>query len=75
AHEGANIEHEKKLSMLQSSEYRGGGESKLDKTKASIKKLQSMILGTSQSVSTTSSAIVQVRDTKLTPQLFKICHG
>ncbi|RZC48059.1 hypothetical protein C5167_040998 [Papaver somniferum] len=75
AREGANIEHEKKLSTLQSLEYRGGGEAKLDKTKASIKKLQSMILVTSQSVSTTSSAIVQVRDTELTPQLVEICHG
>ncbi|KAI3961949.1 hypothetical protein MKW92_003225 [Papaver armeniacum] len=71
AREGANIEHEKKLSTLQSLEYRGGGEAKLDKTKASIKKLQSMILVTSQSVSSTSSAIVQVRDTELTPQLWK----
>ncbi|MCL7045470.1 hypothetical protein MKW94_023024 [Papaver nudicaule] len=75
AREGANIEHEKKLSTLQSLEYRGGGEAKLDKTKASIKKLQSMILVTSQSVSSTSSAIVQVRDTELTPQLVEICHG
>ncbi|KAI3863045.1 hypothetical protein MKX03_037551, partial [Papaver bracteatum] len=39
AREGANIEHEKKLYALQSSEYMGGGEAKLDKTKASIKKL------------------------------------
>ncbi|KAI3921516.1 hypothetical protein MKW98_013450, partial [Papaver atlanticum] len=34
-----------------------------------------MILVTSQSVSTTSSSIVQVRDTELTPQLVEICHG
>ncbi|OVA04122.1 protein of unknown function DUF632 [Macleaya cordata] len=75
AREGANIEHEKKLASLQTQEYRGGGEAKLDKTKASIKRLQSLILVTSQAVSTTSSAIIHVRDTELTPQLVELCHG
>ncbi|KAI3926205.1 hypothetical protein MKW98_028341 [Papaver atlanticum] len=37
AREGENIEHENKLSALQSLEYRGGGEAKLDKTKGIYK--------------------------------------
>lgn len=69
------IEHEKKLSTLQSQEYRSEEESKLDKTKASIKRLQSLIVVTSQAVSTTSSAIIGLRDSDLVPQLVELCHG
>ncbi|KAK4476445.1 hypothetical protein RD792_015598 [Penstemon davidsonii] len=75
AREGVKIEHEKKLSALQSQEYRREEESKLDKTKASIKRLQSLIAVTSQAVSTTSSAIVGLRDSDLVPQLVELCHG
>lgn len=69
------IEHEKKLSTLQAQEYRSEEESKLDKTKASIKRLQSLIVVTSQAVSTTSSAIIGLRDSDLVPQLVELCHG
>lgn len=69
------IEHEKKLSSLQSQEYRGKDDAKLDKTKASINKLQSQIIVTSQAVSTTSSAITRVRDNELAPQLVDLCYG
>lgn len=72
--EGVNIEHERKLSSLQSQEYKGEDEMKLDKTKTSIKRLQSLIVVTSQAVSTTSSAIINVRDTELAPQLVDLCH-
>ncbi|PIA50371.1 hypothetical protein AQUCO_01300841v1 [Aquilegia coerulea] len=75
AREGVNIEHEKKLSSLQSQEYKGEDEVKLDKTKTSIKRLQSLIVVTSQAVSTTSSAIIHVRDSELAPQLVELCHG
>ncbi|KAL0425747.1 UNVERIFIED_CONTAM: Nitrate regulatoryprotein [Sesamum radiatum] len=75
AREGVKIEHEKKLSSLQSQEYRGDDESKLDKTKASITRLQSLIVVTSQAVSTTSSAIIGLRDSDLVPQLVELCHG
>ncbi|XP_027335693.1 nitrate regulatory gene2 protein-like [Abrus precatorius] len=75
AREGVKIEHEKKLAALQSQEYKGGDEAKLDKTKASITKLQSLILVTSQAVSTTSSAINGLRDSDLVPQLVDLCHG
>lgn len=69
------IEHERKLSTLQGQEYRSEEESKLDKTKASIKRLQSLIMVTSQAVSTTSSAIIGLRDSDLIPQLVELCHG
>ncbi|KAF9614500.1 hypothetical protein IFM89_018939 [Coptis chinensis] len=74
AREGVNIEHEKKLSSLQSQEYKGENDLKLDKTKTSLKRLQSLIVVTSQAVSTTSSAIIHVRDTELAPQLVELCH-
>ncbi|XP_051145788.1 nitrate regulatory gene2 protein-like [Andrographis paniculata] len=73
--EGVKIEHEKKLSSLQSQECRGEDETKLDKTKASINRLQSLFMVTSQAVSTTSSAIIGLRDSNLVPQLVDLCHG
>lgn len=69
------IEHEKKLSALQSQECKGEDETKLDKTKASIKRLQSLIIVTSQAASTTSNAIIGLRDSDLVPQLVELCHG
>lgn len=69
------IENERKLSALQGQEYRGEEETKLDKTKASIKRLQSLTVVTSQAVSTTSSAIIGLRDSDLIPQLVELCHG
>ncbi|XP_010508243.1 PREDICTED: uncharacterized protein LOC104784850 [Camelina sativa] len=75
AREGLKIEHEKKLSKLQSQEYKGENEIKLDKTKGSITRLQSLIIVTSQAVSTTSNAIIRLRDTDLVPQLVELCHG
>ncbi|KAK6142961.1 hypothetical protein DH2020_023309 [Rehmannia glutinosa] len=75
AREGVKLEHDKKLSALQSQEYRGEDDTKLGKTKASIKRLQSLILVTSQAVSTTSFAIIGLRDADLVPQLVELCHG
>uniref|UniRef100_A0A1J3GC52 DUF632 domain-containing protein n=1 Tax=Noccaea caerulescens TaxID=107243 RepID=A0A1J3GC52_NOCCA len=75
AREGVKIEHEKKLSALQSQEYKGGDDSKLDKTKTCITRLQSLIIVTSEAVLTTSSAILRLRDTDLVPQLVELCHG
>ncbi|RWW05578.1 hypothetical protein GW17_00031139 [Ensete ventricosum] len=73
--EGVKIEHEKKLSTLQSQEYRRKDDMKLDKTKASIQKLHSLIIVTSQAVTTTSSAITKVRDDELAPQLVEMCYA
>ncbi|GKU88497.1 hypothetical protein SLEP1_g2755 [Rubroshorea leprosula] len=75
AREGVTIEHEKKLAVLQRQEYKGEDETKLDKTKASIKRLQSLSIVTSQAVSTTSTAIIGLRDSDLVPQLVELCHG
>ncbi|KAE8721249.1 protein kinase G11A [Hibiscus syriacus] len=75
AREGVKIKHEKKLSALQSQEYKGKDETKTDKTKASITRLQSLIIVTSQAISTTSTAIIGLRDSDLVPQLVELCHG
>ncbi|KAJ6679318.1 hypothetical protein OIU79_019135 [Salix purpurea] len=74
AREGVKIDHDKKLMTLQSQEYKGD-EAKLDKTKAAITRLQSLIIVTSQAVSTTSTAIIGLRDSDLVPQLVELCHG
>lgn len=73
--EGVKIEHEKKLSSLQSQEYKGDDEAKIFKTKSAINRLQSLIVVTSQAVSTTSTAIIGLRDSDLVPQLVELCHG
>ncbi|GAB2270949.1 hypothetical protein Dimus_005808 [Dionaea muscipula] len=75
AREGVMIEHDKKLATLQCQEYKGEDETKLDKTKASIKRLQSLIIVTSQAVNTTSAAIIGLRNSDLIPQLVEVCHG
>ncbi|CAM8935508.1 unnamed protein product [Rhodiola kirilowii] len=75
ARESVKIEHERKLSTLQNQEYKGEDEVKLDKTKAAITRLQSLIIVTSQAVSTTSAAIIGLRDSDLVPQLVELCHG
>ncbi|XP_061375885.1 nitrate regulatory gene2 protein-like isoform X3 [Gastrolobium bilobum] len=75
AREGVKIEHEKKLAALQSQEYKGEDEAKIFKTKASINRLHSLIIVTSQAVSTTSTAIIGLRDSDLVPQLVELCHG
>ncbi|XP_043711616.1 nitrate regulatory gene2 protein-like [Telopea speciosissima] len=75
AREGVKIKHEKKLASLQSQEYRGEEEVKLNETKAAIQKLHSLIEVTSQAVTTTSSAIIHLRDSELSPQLVELCHG
>lgn len=69
------IEHEKKLSALQTQEYKGEDEAKIFKTKTSINRLQSLMIVTSQAVSTTSTAIIGLRDSDLVPQLVELCHG
>lgn len=75
AREGAKIEHEKRLATLQSLEYRGGDVAKVDKTKAAINRLQCLIEVTSGAVSTTSSAIIGLRESDLVPHLVDLCHG
>ncbi|XP_062174154.1 nitrate regulatory gene2 protein [Alnus glutinosa] len=74
ARENVRIGHERKLSTLQSQEYKGEDETKIDKTKASITRLQSLIIVTSQAVSTTSTEIIGLRDSDLVPQLVQLCH-
>ncbi|XP_058743310.1 nitrate regulatory gene2 protein-like [Vicia villosa] len=74
--ESVKIEHERKLSALQNQECKGGDdETKIERTKATITRLQSLIIVTSQGVSTTSAAINDLRDSDLVPQLVELCHG
>lgn len=63
------------MSALQTQEYKGEDEAKIFKTKTSINRLQSLIVVTSQAVSTTSTAIVGLRDSALVPQLVALIHG
>uniref|UniRef100_A0A9I9DPX6 DUF632 domain-containing protein n=1 Tax=Cucumis melo TaxID=3656 RepID=A0A9I9DPX6_CUCME len=70
-----NLLHPSHSLPIKSQEYKGEDESKLDKTKAAITRLQSLIIVTSQAVNTTSTAIVGLRNSDLIPQLVELCHG
>ncbi|KMZ66755.1 hypothetical protein ZOSMA_28G01150 [Zostera marina] len=74
ARERVKIEHKKKLSTLQNLEYKGMDAMKLQKIKTLIQKLHSLIMVTSQAVSATSSAIIEVIDNELAPQLVELCY-
>ncbi|KAH9300287.1 hypothetical protein KI387_011870, partial [Taxus chinensis] len=73
--EARKIEQEKKLAILQNQEVRGENVIKIDKTKASIKRLQSLIMVASQAINTTSTAIVKLRESELYPQLAELSEG
>lgn len=73
--EARKIEQEKKLKLLQSQEVKGENAIKMDKTQASIKRLQSLIMVAHQGVTTTSSAIIELRDNELCPQLQELSEG
>lgn len=73
--EARKIEQEKKLSLLQNQKVKGENEIKMDKTQASIKRLQSLIMVARQAVTTTSSAIIKLRDNELCPQLRELSEG
>lgn len=75
AREELKLKHGKKLSQLHSQEHTGKNVDKLNKTKASVNRMQSLILVTSQAVSATSSAIIGVRDGEFRPEIFQLCSG
>eukprot|EP01018_Ginkgo_biloba_P001461 Gb_15914 [translate_table: standard] len=73
--EATKIEQEKKLAQLQNQEVKGEDGIKVDKTRASIKRLQSLITVASQAVKTTSTEIVKLRENELCPQLAELSEG
>lgn len=73
--ESTKIEHDKKVVLLRKQELKGEDELKVEKTKATIKRLQSQIMVAFQAVDTTSAAILQMRETELYPQLVELSKG
>lgn len=63
------------MKLLQSQEVKGENAIKMDKTQASIKRLQSLIMVAHQGVTTTSSAIIELRDNELCSQLQELSEG
>ena len=57
--EARKIKQEKKLALLHNKKIKGEIAIKMDKTQASIEKLQSLIMFARQAVTTTSQAIIQ----------------
>lgn len=73
--EARKIEQEKKLALLQNQKVKGENAIKMDRTQASIKRLQSLITVARQAVATTSSAIIKLRDNELCSQLQELSEG
>jgi Protein of unknown function (DUF632) len=73
--ERLKIKHNKKLSSLECMEHRGSNDSTVVRTRASINKLQSLLMAAREAVSTTASAIIQARDNELAPQLLQLFQG
>lgn len=69
------LKHDKKLSELHGQVHTEKNIGKLNKTKASVNTMQSLILVTSQAVSATSTAIIGVRDGEFRPEIFQLCNG
>ncbi|KAH9307884.1 hypothetical protein KI387_035795 [Taxus chinensis] len=73
--ESTKVEHDKKVTLLRKLELKGEDEVKIEKTKATVKRLQSQILVAVQAVDTTSAAILKLRESELYPQLVELSKG
>lgn len=73
--ESLRVEREKKCSILRHQETRGEDAIEIDKTRAEIKRLHSLILVSYQGVDSTIEAIEDLRDDELHPQLVCLIEG
>lgn len=69
------IEREKKCSRLRRQEMKAEDASEIEKTRAEIKRLHSLIIVSYQGVDSTIEAIEDLRDDELHPQLVGLIDG
>lgn len=75
ARERLQIRHDKKRAELQDQEYSRKIDVDVEKLKAGWDRVRAQLTIASQAVDATSSAIAELRDTHLAPQLLGLCHA
>lgn len=68
-------EHEKRVALLRKQEAKGVDYMKVEKNKMEIESLESKMMVASQAIETTSSAIIELREVELFPQLLQLVTG
>lgn len=75
SYEGYKQEHDKKVSLLRKQEVKGVDYLKMEKNKMEIESLESKMLVANQSIETTTSEIIRLRESELFPQLLELIAG
>ncbi len=75
SYEGLKQEHDKKIGLLRKQEVKGVDYLKMEKNKMEIESLDSKMLVATQSIETTTSEIMRLRESELFPQLLELVAG
>ncbi|XP_044343496.1 protein ALTERED PHOSPHATE STARVATION RESPONSE 1 isoform X2 [Triticum aestivum] len=74
-YEGLKQEHDKKVGLLTKQEVRGVDYLKMEKNMMEMESLESKMLVATQSIDTTTSEIIRLRESELFPQLLELVAG
>ncbi|XP_062193747.1 protein ALTERED PHOSPHATE STARVATION RESPONSE 1-like [Phragmites australis] len=75
SYEGYKHEHDRKVSLLRKQEVKGVDYLKMEKNRMEIESLESKMLVATQSIETTTSEIIRLRESELFPQLLELVAG
>ncbi|TVU10199.1 hypothetical protein EJB05_43711, partial [Eragrostis curvula] len=75
SYEGYKQEHDKKVGLLRKQEVKGVDYLKMEKNKMEIESLESKMLVATQSIETTTTEIIRLRESELFPQLLELVAG
>jgi hypothetical protein len=75
SYEGLKQEHDKKVGLLRKQEVRGVDYLKMEKNRMEMESLESKMLVATQSIDTTTSEIIRLRESELFPQLLELVAG
>ncbi|KAL6846039.1 hypothetical protein ACP4OV_023487 [Aristida adscensionis] len=75
SYEGYKQEHDKKVGLLRKQEVKGVDYLKMEKNRMEIESLESKMLVATQSIETTTSEIIRLRESELFPQLLELVAG
>ena len=68
-------DHDKKVGLLRKQEVRGVDYLKMEKNRMEMESLESKMLVATQSIDTTTSEIIRLRESELFPQLLELVAG
>ncbi|GJN34489.1 hypothetical protein PR202_gb23153 [Eleusine coracana subsp. coracana] len=75
SYEGYKQEHDKKVGLLRKQEVKGVDYLKMEKNKMEMESLESKMLVATQSIETTTTEIIRLRESELFPQLLELVAG